>query len=196
MLLKEQISQYDSMQSFYDVVIGFPVLKKLGSIEFDWEKNKMNLKTKSEVAISSIEPNVYTKSNALYLDVLINGIDFTGVLDTGSLNLVIDLNQQFYTENSANLPINPLLGEKEGMVGVLAFATPVKNTFLLDPKVEFDSRILKLKQGDVSITWFNNSAEIPVSISLFRYGGMGNKFLERLGNKVTLDFVNMRINAE
>lgn len=193
-LTEEQRIKYDSIMSCYDAVVGLPLLKKLGSVEFDWNRNKMSLKTKPEISIVEREPNMYTVNGVLYTHLSINNIDYTGVVDTGSANTCIVLNQQFYENNYNSLPIEEAIKEKKETVGGIAVAVQSKTKFLLKPKVVFDSKVMKLKNDDVAVAWFDNNNAL--SLPILNSGGMGDLFVKRLGQKVKFDFVNMRIETE
>lgn len=192
-LSEEQIAKYDSLMSISDAIIGLPLLQKLGCVEFDWEKNQMNLKTKSETPWIKKEPNMYIKDGSLYTHLLINEIDYTGVLDTGA-NTFIELNQHFYENNSVNLPLDPNKGKEKSVTWGISVSTEAKTAYLLNPQVTFDSKIMELENSNVAVVWLDNTNAL--SIPIHKSGGMGNLFIKRLGKKVKFDFVNMRIVAE
>ena len=192
-LSEEQVAKYDSLMSISDAIIGLSLLQKLGCIEFDWEKNQMNLKTKSEIPRMKKEPNMYIKDGGLYTHLLINGIDYTGILDTGA-NTFIELNQHFYESNSANLPIDPNKKKEKSVAWGISVSTEAKTAYLLNPQVTFDSKVMKHDNSNVAVVWFDDTNAL--SIPILKSGGIGNLFIKRLGKKVKFDFVNMRIVAE
>lgn len=192
-LSEEQVAKYDSLMSISDAIIGLSLLQKLGCIEFDWEKSQMNLKTKSEIPRMKKEPNMYIKDGGLYTHLLINGIDYTGILDTGA-NTFIELNQHFYESNSANLPIDPNKKKEKSVTWGISVSTEAKTAYLLNPQVTFDSKVMKHDNSNVAVVWFDDTNAL--SIPILKSGGIGNLFIKRLGKKVKFDFVNMRIVAE
>lgn len=191
-LSEEQIAKYDSIMSHCNAIVGLPLLRKLGSIELDLEKNEMNLKTKSEVPKIKQDPNMYIQYGQLYTRVLINGIEYVGTIDTGAYNTFIDLNQQFYENNSSNLPIDENNNERKALTFGLSIATQTKARFLLNPQVVFNSKVVELKDNRVAVVSHDN----PGSLFILNDGGIGNLFIKQLGSKVKFDFVNMRMVAE
>lgn len=173
-LSEEQVVKYDSLMSVSDAIIGLPLLQKLGSIELDWEKNLMNLKTKSEIPRINKYSNMYIKNGGLYTHLLINDIDYTGVLDTGA-NVFIELNKQFYESNSTNLPIDQNKEEEKTVTWGISVATQSKTRYLLNPKVVFDSKIMKLDRSNVTVVRLENTNAL--SIPIHQSGGMGNRFI-------------------
>lgn len=191
-LSEEQLVKFDSIMSICDAVVGLPLLQKLGSMELDFKKNEMTLKAKSEVPSIKQDPNLYIKYGKLYTHLLINDIEYKGIVDTRAHNTFIDLNQQFYEKNRGNLPIEQSNKERRSLTIGLSVTGTTKTGYLLNPKVMFNLKNVELGGHDVIVVSNDN----PSASMISNDGDIGNLFLKQLGTKVKFDFVNMRMVAE
>ena len=183
--------EYDSVMNSAGVVVGLPLLKRLGSIQLDWHKKKITMKLPCDVRYSMEEPTMFMLNKGLYTCVNINAVDCTGLIDTGAPRDCIELTKKYYDANRVNLLVNGIQKEKsKDRRGMAQVASSLKYRPILNPKVTFNSKKVKLKIDDV-IAWQEDTA-----LSGIKDGLIGCQFLKRLGSKVKLDFVNMQIMAE
>ena len=191
-LSDEKQQRYDSIMKSTGLIIGLPLLRRLGSIQFNWNKRKIKMKLPADVAANKEDtPTMFIGDmNLLYTQISLNTLEYTGIVDTGAPNTCIDITKQYYENHKVNLPVDETVKEKSLNWGGMSHISVVNYRPILHPTVFFDSKEVKLKEEDVTAR-----QNIP-------YGGtennglFGYQFLKRLGKKVKLDFVNMQIMAE
>lgn len=190
-LSDEKQQKYNSIMNSTGLVIGLPLLRRLGSIQFNWNKRKIKMKLPADVAVNEDAPNMFIGDmNLLYTQLFLNALEYTGIVDTGAPNTCIDITKQYYENHKENLPVDETVKEKSTNLGGFTRISVVNYRPILHPTVLFDSKEVKLKEEDV-IAWQNTPYGGTENNGLFGY-----QFLKRLGKKVKLDFVNMQIMAE
>lgn len=182
--------KYDSIMNSTEFIVGISLLRRLGSIQFDWHKKKIKMKLASDIAFNKKEPNMFIEGQKLYTQIFINSINYIGWIDTGALETCIELTKEYYDTNQIKLPINETEKEKCMGRGGMARITTIKYRPILNPEVIFNLKTVKLTNEDV-IAWQRKTATIGSQNGL-----IGNLFFKRLGSKVKFDFVNMQIVAD
>lgn len=181
----------DAYNYFPELIIGLPILKMLGSIEFDWSKNKVNLCMKKNVPISDGKPNIFVTDKNIYTHLLMNGNDYVGFMDSGAQSSCLSISPSFYNLHNKNI----ILSEDEKnqrALGIGIYWLDEKYRLVLNPKILFDNKVVNLEEGDVLAL----SEEYNIPYISMRDGVVGMHFLRKLGSKLKFDFVNMRMTAE
>ena len=191
LLARQEKIRCDSLMSSFDAIIGLPLLKKLGNIEIDWEREELCIKTKEEVPLKGEKPNMYILGDILYTEICVNSIPCRGVVDTGAANTFVDLNYKFYESHKDALDVREIT--KKDLVRRIAVASHLPMYFLQNPQISFNREKVNVGNEEVCITSLNNI--FALSIPIHEKGGVGSLFVKRLGDKVRLDFANMRLEA-
>lgn len=193
-LTELQRVKYDSIFSNVNFIVGLPVLRKLGSINIDWEKKEMYIVTREKVVRNEREPNLCIDNHNLYVHLTVNSNDFIGLLDTGSLISTLTLSKKFYEKNQNSIHLdNTIQGKEEQRLYGIALHSPiVQYQFVQNPIIFLDSREIEMSKEDV--TFWNVR---PTTLEEEEKDGtIGLPFLKRLGKKNRIDFVNMQISGE
>ena len=191
LLARQEKIRCDSLMSSFDAIIGLPLLKKLGNIEIDWKKAELCIKTKEEVPLKDEKPNMYILDDILYTEICVNSILCTGVVDTGAANTFVDLSYKFYESHKDALNVREIT--KKDLVRNIAVASHLPIYFVQNPQISFNQGKVNVGNEEVCVTSLNNI--FALSIPIHEKGGVGNLFMKQLGDKVRLDFVNMRLEA-
>lgn len=182
---------YNSFFESCDVIVGLPLLRLLGSICVDWEKNTMTMKPRLEVPIENVSSNMIISERRLFTELSINNIDCVGSVDTGNSLSCINLNPEFYAKNSSSILLSQ--GEKSKNVsGMTSIDRGVKYKHVLNPTIVSGMETVSLEEPDDCIVWLDK----PKSKRGWEDGEVGLLFLKQLGSNVKIDFVNMRIISE
>lgn len=182
---------YNSVYGFSDVVIGLPILKMLGSIEFDWGKNKVNLCMKKNVSLSDEKPNIFVTDKNVYTHLRICGNDYVGFMDSGAQSTCLSLTPSFHNQHRKDIILSEDEKSQRAM-GVGIYWLDEKYRLVLNPNVLSDNKVVNLEEGDVLAL----SEEDTIPQISMRDGIVGMHFLRKLGSKLKFDFVNMRMTAE
>lgn len=182
----ETVEGYNAFLDHSDIIIGFPLLKMLGSLEFDWNKRKVNLRMKENVSTLHEKPNIYNLQNSVYTHLSINSNDYVGFLDSGA-HSCLDINPSFYNQHKKDI----ILSNEEKIQWPLCPGIGVAKKFrlVLNSKVLCDNKEVKLEEGE--FVAFSDEPLFPL-----KNGIVGMHFLRKLGSKLKFDFVNMRMTAE
>lgn len=186
-LSKEEKKDYNSAAELFDAIIGLPVLKSLGSIQFDFEKEEMILNSQSEVANTKKDANIFISGNQLFMRLSVNDRDFIGFVDTGNEFTCVELSSAFYTSNQDYIT----LSSQEKQIGIASLATITKNASyktITNPIVKYDGKTISLEKDDDCVVKLDSPDPLH-----HRDGGIGLLLFKRIGSKVNLDFVNMSI---
>lgn len=182
--------QFDSIFSLTDVILGLPLLRQFGSVEFDFEKNKMNITDKADVEIQQeITPNMFMMNSALYGCVFMDSLKYVGLIDTGARQITLSVSPSFYERNKDCL--SPYRSDeiiKKTMYGMSSVDEESYYPILLS-KVLFADVDLRLKKGDILLDTKESPAE-------WKDGLIGLPFFKRLGSRVKFDFVNMKVTSD
>lgn len=187
LLNEEQKKNYDSVVKSFDAIIGLPLLKSLGCIQLDWEKREMTLNLKSEVRKTKRDSNIFISKDELFMGLSINGRNYTGFVDLGN-GTCIELSSNFYANNQNYIILSPL----EQKRGVASLATINKNArykTVINPRIMYGGKTLSLKKENDCIV------DLDVSNLYGKDGQLGLLFFKRMAKKISLDFVNMRIDS-
>ena len=193
-LTESQKAKYDSIFSNVNFIVGLPILRKLGCIDINWAKKEAYITVPEQVARNDKEPNLCIENDYLYAHLTVNSNDFIGFVDMGSTLSALTLSPTFYEKHKDTIQLDTnIMGKKgERIYGVTLFSPEAKFQFVQNPVVCLDSKTVNLGKEDVTF-WHVPTMATPQKE---KDGTVGLVFLKRLGHKVRLDFVNMRITAE
>lgn len=193
-LNSQQMAKYDSVFSKINFVIGLPMLKMLGSLELDWEKDKMCVEVKDEILQEDNKPNMFIANNHLYAHLLVNASDFIGYVDMGYAISAISLSSQFYETHRKEILLSPeIKGKEQRAYGITLLAPQATYQSVLNPMVLLNSKQIPLREEEDVLVWLGTSI---LKNGQGKDGMIGLPFLKKLGKKVRFDFVNMRITVE
>lgn len=82
MLTEKEQNEYKSVMNTVGIIVGLPLLQKLGSIEFDWDKKVLNMTLTPEDS-GGQKANMFTLNNQLYICLDVNTTEFVGMVDIG-----------------------------------------------------------------------------------------------------------------
>lgn len=190
-IAKKAVNAYNSVYGFSDVVIGLPLLKMLGSIEFDWSKKKVNLCMKKNIFITNEKPNMFLAGKNMYAHLSINGNDYVGFLDTGAQSTCLNITSNYYNQHRKDIVLSN--DEKsQRALGIGIHWLDEKYRLVLSPKILFNNKDIHLEENDVIAL----SADETMLHMPMRDGSIGMHFLRKLGSTLKFDFVNMRLIAK
>ncbi len=181
-------AKIDSVFAPVDVIIGMPLLKKMGGFEWDCRENTIRFYARHEMERTPFrKPNMYIQNNKLFLRMTINGLDAVGEVDTGSKS-VFSINAPFYEAHKDRLPINTLIPPKTEDAYLFATKPIIGQAYetLLNTEVCLDSLPLGFVRNQTRVS---NLPEIYTTKDAF----IGHIFIRQIAPKVRFDFVNMRL---
>lgn len=189
----QQVAKYDSVFSKINFLMGLPLLNMLGSLEFDWEKNRMYVDVKDNIPKNDKVPDMFSLNNHLYVHLLINSKDFVGYFDSGNSVSAISINSSFYKKYQKDIELDPeVKGKKERLYGIRLLAPDATHQFVTNPKIFLGSKQIFLVKEDVNV-WFGSPL---IENQNSEDGVIGLSLIKNCGKKVKLDFVNMQISME
>jgi len=194
----ETIDSADSIQvecdsiinSMFDIVLGTPIIRQLGIIEFDFEKNTMLFPQKTPLANKR---NLYidTHSN-LFLNMEICNTNFLTYFDTGGEKELI-INTDFYEKNKDCIPVEEQARKSREMFGSCNQASIRYVERYYCPQIE-------ISINDQTITLINDCsvAKDKENKDIFspEEGGFLGNAIFKYCKKATFDFVNMVFSME
>jgi len=138
-----------------------------------------------------VDHNMFLDKNNLYVNLKINGRNCNVVFDTGMQNTFLSLNEEFYKKNKQYIyidketpkePIHTL--SLSGIYSVLNYEMVKEADIILNDK-----------------TIPSGTNEIHIKPDSFTHrenfdGSAGALFFQRLGQKIILDLVNMRVEGK
>ncbi len=141
-VVDDEILPDSSTINNFDIVIGLPFLRHLGSVEVDVENREVNIFSDSQIA-ENLKPNMYIVNNSLVLNSEINGIDFNAFFDTGAnyYGLPMGVDEHFYEKHSDKILLNDSIDIQTmptisfGKSGYLKFKLPSELDIELNDKV-------------------------------------------------------------
>lgn len=94
----------DSMlNSKFDIVLGLPIIQKLGVIAVDLQKNTLSF-PKSPLYSASVKRNMYISNQTLYLNMSVCDSNYVFQFDTGGF-FGLTMNSNFYLKNKTKIKI-------------------------------------------------------------------------------------------
>lgn len=186
---KEAREHYDSIMNTTGVIIGLPLLRRMGSIQIDWNKHKMKIQPAPELKDNLSKANMFILDKELYTNIHINSLSCNGIVDTGATNAFIELSNTFYTKNQNRLSVDKTQEADTVRRGGMARISIVKYKPIICPNITFETKQIDIGNNDI-IAW-QDETWLGMKDAL-----LGSLFLKSLGSKVTFDFVNMRLSAE
>lgn len=184
---KKKRKEHDSAFERYKAFIGFPALRKLGSLEIDWKRKEMRASAKGEEKSGQGAPNMFSAGNNLFIELSINGAAYTGLVNSSLASVA--LFPSFYEQHKSKIALSPK--EKSSETNPILTVSEEKYREIINPTLLFDGKELKPARPSDCIVWTNKSDTPPT------YNGqIGLNFFKQLGDKVKFDFVNMRLTAE
>lgn len=169
------------------MIMGLPMMKMIGKIEFDWEKRTVCFPESTEKTVANSSSNIFMTDNNLYQQLKVNGLNYVGHVDTGDEDFV-NMTFSFYEKNKSHIKIDST-AEKKPINHYRAtgafFNVPYE--IVKDPKVYFNGKNIN-----------SNTCNVLVSDGTLSHlntfdGTIGAIFFKHLGSKVIFDFDNMEI---
>lgn len=172
------------------IIMGLPLMKMIGKIEFDWEKHTVCFPESTGEAVTNAHSNIFTADNNLYQRLKLNGLNYVGHVDTGDDDFV-DMTFSFYEMNKNSIEIDSVAEKKPinhyRATGVF-FNIPYE--IVKNPKLYFKGKNINCGTCNVLITDGTLS-----HLNVFD-GTIGANLFKHLGAKVIFDFDNMRIEGK
>ncbi|WP_278718405.1 retropepsin-like aspartic protease [Bacteroides caecimuris] len=181
-------SKIEDTLSENQVIMGLPTMLLIGKVEFDWNKRTISFPGYTGDEKTNNLPNIYLVWRTPYTRLKINGLSYTGYLDSGD-NEFLSIEFPFYERNRSSIQIDSVIQKTplsyHGMTGS-AFNLPYE--VVKDPWIYSNGKQI-------------NPDERVIIVNRMRHfdsfdGTVGVHFFYRLGTKVILDFNNMRIEGK
>lgn len=172
------------------IIMGLPMMKMIGKIEFDWKKHTVCFPESTEKTVANSSSNIFMTDNNLYQQLKVNGLNYVGHVDTGDEDFV-NMTFSFYEMNKNHIEIDSIAEKKPinhyRATGVF-FNVPYE--IVKDPKVYFNGKNIN-----------SNTYNVLVSDGTLSHlntfdGTIGANFYKHLGSKVIFDFDNMEIKTK
>ena len=167
------------------IIMGVSAMKMIGRFDFDWKSNVLRLPPEQMSVKKKPSPNFMLLKNIPYLNLKINDINFTGLLDTSSKHFIY-LTAPYMISNS-----NSIIAEtQEDMVNrasFLGYDPNVKRLKIKKPQISFDGKNIDNKNLDVY-----EANPIGTKWNVFD-GEVGVDFIKKTGSKTLVDFDTMMI---
>lgn len=186
-LTEKEQNEYESILNTVGMIVGLPLLKKLGSMEFDWDKKIINLSLLSEIS-TICKANLFTLNNQLFTYLKVNTADFVGMIDNGSVNAFIELSKPFFEKERDKFLLNDVSEEKTVYQKSIGVLLPTKRRTVGSAELLWENRSVEAGPDDVVV--------LDKDFLGAKDGMIGYKFIKSLGSKVAFDFVNMRLSVE
>lgn len=176
------------MNSMYDIVLGIPVIKQLGIIEFDFANSTMSFPKTTGLAY---EKNLYI-DKTLYLNMKVCDTNFVSFFDTGG-ELGLTINNDFYEKNKDCISVE----EQTAKSGIFLGGC---NQASFSYGNAYDCPLIDIKINDLVITMTNDCSvakdkESNNRLGIEEGGFLGNSIFKYC-KKATFDFVNMVFKME
>lgn len=133
------------LNSSFDIVLGLPVMKNLGTIMFDFGKMAMSFPSKSQ---STCRRNLYIKNSALYLNMKVCDNDFLAFFDTGWRDPTLFINSEFYNTHKDQIFADTVPSPVGKAIGGCNKAT-------MSTGLEYKCPQIDLKIGDLGLILTN-----------------------------------------
>lgn len=186
-LISEAKSKLESVRSEKQIIMGLPLMKMIGKIEFDWKNRTVCFPEITGEPPTNSFSNIYINDNNLYQQLNINGSNYIGHVDTGDDDFV-NMSYSFYKKNKSHIEIDSLAEKKPiNHIRATGIFLNVPYEIVKKPKVYSNGEIVNPDTCRVLIT----DGTLPHLNSLD--GTIGANLFKHLGSKVIFDFVNMEI---
>ena len=171
------------------LIMGLPAMLLIGKFEFDWVKRTLSFPEDTEKVKTNTSPNMYLTGRYPYALLKINGLSYTGYLDTGD-NDFLSMEFPFYERNNSSIQLDLVTPKKP-----LTYHGMNRSNFNLPYELVKDPWIYS---NGMQINPDVNKVVIVNKMRNFNTydGTVGVRFLYRMGPKVILDFKNMRIEGK
>jgi len=170
------------------IVMGLPVMKLIGKIEFDWNRNTMSFPKTGEYKSGNNSSNIFLIDNKPFINLKINGLSYSGFLDSGS-NDFINMRYSFYEKNINHIEVMDSIAKQQSTFFSISWTGSSFNMpyeIVTNAKVYFKGESIDHNIKDVLVvdnpTYFD-----------YLDGFVGIRFLKRLTPGIILDFNNMEI---
>ncbi len=184
------------LNSKFDVVLGMPIIKKLGVIEFNFAKNTMSFPKRNS---TSCKRNIYINGSSpingfggqLYMNLKICNDNFLTFFDTGGINGLF-INTDFFEKHRGNIPIEPEVISHSGFVGGCSGA----NTYT---RYQYECNQIEIQINDKEIKMLNDCAIAKDKENDDKNGtteGNLGSDIFKYCNKAIFDFNNMVFSVE
>ena len=176
------------MNLMYDIVLGVPIIRQLGIIEFDFGNNTMSFPQKTPL---TNKKNLYI-DKTLYLNMEICNTNFLSYFDTGG-EMGLTINTDFYEKNKDCIPIEEQTRKSGAFFGSC-------NQLSFSHRNEYDCPQIDININDKIITMTNDCSVAKDQESDNKFGTeeggyLGNAIFKYC-KKATFDFVNMIFSVE
>lgn len=183
--------QCDSlMNSMFDIILGIPIIRHLGVIEFDFINNTMSFPQKTK---NVNRRNLYIDQSNLFLNIGICDENLVTFFDTGGGGMGLIINNDFYEKNK-----ECILVEEPKIKSGAFFGGCHKASF--SHRNEYDCPLIEIKVNNQVIMLTNDCTvskdkESDNKLAANAGGFMGNAILKYC-KKATFDFENMVFSME
>ena len=166
------------------IVMGVPTMRLMGKFEFDWNQNTLSFPEGGERKSENNTSNVFLIDNELYVHLKINGLNYSGRLDSGS-NDLLTIKPSFYEKHISLFEIDSGIEQPYNHYTTSSIYLNSPYKIVKKAGIFFRGYNVENNTGEVLIieNTFNNKLD----------GFIGVHFLKRLLPKVILDFDNMEI---
>ena len=183
-----QVRCDSTMNSMYHIILGVPIIRQLGIIEFDFVNNTMSFPQKTNL---TNEKNLYI-DKTLYLNMEICNANFLSYFDTGG-EMGLTINTDFYEKNKYCIPIEEQTNKSGVFVGSC-------NQPSFTHRNEYDCPQIDIYINDQVITMTNDCSVAKDKESDNKFGTDEGGFLGsaifKYCKKATFDFINMVFSVE
>lgn len=172
-------------------IIGLPTMCLIGKLLIDYEKNNIFFPPRSINFDIFNEPNIFFFHNSLYTQITLNGVNFTGYLDTGCGDY-IEIDSMFYHKYKNDIPIVNSVEKEPYNIAMLHRAwinIPYQTSGKL--AITFNKKPIE-SAPDRPIRIYAMQSIWPTELL---DGAIGYDFFKKIGRKVLLDLDNMRLEA-
>ena len=181
------------MNSIFDIILGIPIIRQLGIIEFDFENNTMSFPEKAPLANKR---NLYidnTNYKTLYLNMEICNTNFLTFFDTGGVEVGLTINTDFYEKNKNRIPVEEQTSKSEAFFGACNQASS-------NNRDEYNCPQIEISINDQIITLINDCSvakdkENDNTFGSEEGGFLGNAIFKYC-KKATFNFVSMVFSVE
>ena len=170
------------------ILMGIPVMKLIGKIEFDWDQNTISFPGTREYKSENNSSNIFLIDDRLFLNLKINGLSYSGFLDSGS-NDFINMRYSFYEKNINHIEVMDSIAKQKSTYFSISWTGSSFNLpydIVTNAKVYFRGESINHNIKDVLVV---DNPTIFNSLD----GFVGIRFLKRLTPGIIIDFNNMEI---
>lgn len=171
------------------IIMGLPTMLLIGKMELDWEKRTLSFPEDTEDVKTNNSPNIYLVGKDPYTRLKINGLSYTGYLDSGD-NEFLSMEFPFYERNKSSIQIDSIAQK-----ATLTYHGMSQSIF--NPSYELVKDPWIYSNGK----HITSDVDRVIIVNRMRHlntfdGTVGVRFFYRLGANVILDFKNMIIEGK